>query len=753
MGTQVRKRTLVLLISVLSILVIQSTSSCMAFRNDQLEGDIIASTNSSSSFFSPIKSRTFSRILGSGGIAVQGGDAVQPPRSGVLPDTVSSSTPTKLADNQAFADIPYSYRYVMCRNVDSNHNPSGLTPSFVTSDAVAWENVKWYTDAGDHSLAMKWFYRTGDASWTYYTQGTWSGNLTAGIWLWSGRIYVSGYWPASNSHAWKAEFYDNGVLISRDYCEITSPNPGDSTMCKDVQNSYPWDPINRTSSFQRGVDTKACVWFRWDNMYYFYEPSNTCHMIKYEWIDPSGSVVRTAYYYFPDYADSGYSYWLWGKTWDTLSISSSTPLGTWAVNIYMDEFLWDGNFPTWYRGFEGPMFTLTFTVTEQEEPISNVTYYYRNFTLLKWFGNQSLYIYDGAYIDPPTSTSPSQQVTKCMIKQIFDSYTIWIGSLGWVTKPLESSLHVKGDVTLNAWMSSTQDVGWYYWLIEGHHTGYMMTIAEIDENGKPTDWYQYAYFEGEWKQISSTPTLYSLTIKDVDHVFPEGHSIIFTAGILSTMQGWTATIYFDSTNMPSRAIVPEITKTGYTVTFYTDPSDKGSITFGGEEYTNGQYNRFAVGDYTVTANSPSGYMFDHWETSGGVSVGDQYNANTTVHVSTDGSLKAYFKLTDFNVSADPSSLNFTKPFLIRIQKVTITVTSLYGFSSPVTLSATWVGNSPKGIRYIFAATLITPPSGGQATTTLTVMTFHTASIGSYILSVIATSGSQSHYVDIAIVVS
>jgi len=310
------------------------------------------------------------RILRSGGIATKGGylntasegaeDSAKGMVSGLLQEAGNFPAPT----------APSAYRYVMCKNVDAYNNPSSLTPSFVTSDYRACQNVGWYTGSGYHDLAMNWFYRTGDASWSsVYWTGTWSGDLSAGLYFWSTWIFISGYWPASNPRGWKVEFYDNNVLVSKDYFEVTpSVNPGDKTMCRDVNPNSPWDPIDRTATFRRGVDTKACAWFRWDNMYYFYEPENTCHWIKYEWVDPSGSVVRIAYYYFADYADSGYSYWLWGKCWDSLSISSSTPLGNWQVNVYLDKFLWDSSFPTWYRGFEGPMFTLSFIVTEENRP-------------------------------------------------------------------------------------------------------------------------------------------------------------------------------------------------------------------------------------------------------------------------------------------------------------------------------------------------------------------------------------------------
>jgi hypothetical protein len=52
----------------------------------------------------------------------------------------------------------------------------------------------------------------------------------------------------------------------------------------------------------------------------------------------------------------------------------------------------------------------------------------------------------------------------------------------------------------------------------------------------------------------------------------------------------------------------------------------------------------AVGEYSITAIPPSGYVFDRWETSGGISVSDAMSQTTTMEVGGSGELKAVFKL-------------------------------------------------------------------------------------------------------------
>ena len=77
---------------------------------------------------------------------------------------------------------------------------------------------------------------------------------------------------------------------------------------------------------------------------------------------------------------------------------------------------------------------------------------------------------------------------------------------------------------------------------------------------------------------------------------------------------------------------------GYTITFLTDPSTIGSITFAGTTYTHSQSGQYAAGSYSVSANAPSGYSFSSWVTTGGVSI-----SGSAATVTGDGTVKALFK--------------------------------------------------------------------------------------------------------------
>jgi len=81
----------------------------------------------------------------------------------------------------------------------------------------------------------------------------------------------------------------------------------------------------------------------------------------------------------------------------------------------------------------------------------------------------------------------------------------------------------------------------------------------------------------------------------------------------------------------------------YTVTFYTAPTSGCSIIFDGIVYHNGNSVSKSAGTYYVQGIPPSGYVFDHWTTTGGVSVANSHSASTTATVaSPGGTLKANF---------------------------------------------------------------------------------------------------------------
>ena len=102
---------------------------------------------------------------------------------------------------------------------------------------------------------------------------------------------------------------------------------------------------------------------------------------------------------------------------------------------------------------------------------------------------------------------------------------------------------------------------------------------------------------------------------------------------------------------------------------------------------------------------------------------------------------------DFSVAASPSSVTVTQG---GTGTSTITVTSLNGFNSATTLSASGL---PGGVTASFSPNPVTPPANGNVTSTLTLTASATATIGTATVTVTGTSGSTSHTATISLTVN
>ncbi|MGB9075095.1 MAG: hypothetical protein WCC22_20840 [Terriglobales bacterium] len=102
---------------------------------------------------------------------------------------------------------------------------------------------------------------------------------------------------------------------------------------------------------------------------------------------------------------------------------------------------------------------------------------------------------------------------------------------------------------------------------------------------------------------------------------------------------------------------------------------------------------------------------------------------------------------DFTVGASPSSLTILQG---ANGTSTITVASLSGFNSAVTLSASGL---PSGVTAAFAPNPVTPPAGGNVTSTLTLTASGDATTGTATVTVTGTSGSLVHTTTITLTVN
>lgn len=101
---------------------------------------------------------------------------------------------------------------------------------------------------------------------------------------------------------------------------------------------------------------------------------------------------------------------------------------------------------------------------------------------------------------------------------------------------------------------------------------------------------------------------------------------------------------------------------------------------------------------------------------------------------------------DFSISA-PSPINVT---VGGSENATVTVASLNGFNSAVTLSTS---GAPAGVTTGFSANPITPPSGSSATSTLTITIGPSVTPTTFTLTITGTSASLRHSEQVTVIVS
>jgi hypothetical protein len=102
---------------------------------------------------------------------------------------------------------------------------------------------------------------------------------------------------------------------------------------------------------------------------------------------------------------------------------------------------------------------------------------------------------------------------------------------------------------------------------------------------------------------------------------------------------------------------------------------------------------------------------------------------------------------DFTIGANPNSLTVPQG---GNGTSTITITSIAGFSSATTLSASGL---PSGVTASFSPNPVTPPANGNVTSTLTLTASGTATTGTTNITVTGTSGSLTHNTTISLTVT
>ena len=173
----------------------------------------------------------------------------------------------------------------------------------------------------------------------------------------------------------------------------------------------------------------------------------------------------------------------------------------------------------------------------------------------------------------------------------------------------------------------------------------------------------------------------------------------------------------------------------------------GTITFDSTDYTLPataylQTRTYWSGTDNVHATPPTGYIVDHWESSGSVSYYDQGNGYINAYVHGTGGLKVYFRLgPTFDLSVAPSALTVAQGSTVQS---TVTLTSRNSYTGSVALSLVWNSGRPSWVtRDDFSVNPVNIPSGGAPTSTLTIGISSSAAVGGpYPLTVVGTATNQ-----------
>lgn len=190
------------------------------------------------------------------------------------------------------------------------------------------------------------------------------------------------------------------------------------------------------------------------------------------------------------------------------------------------------------------------TKAQTSSNIVNIPLTFHGYSLLLKDSNGSFCVYDGADGAAPALASPMQTSLVAQISGVQSGFSYWSASILWATK-LQSDLHVVGTVSIKAYISSTFQLSG---LFSGG--GYGMGLVDIDENNNEIQQFltQGPISIGS-NPFTASPTQYSLNT-NVDYVFKKGHSIGFAVGLGATVQGFTATVFFDSLDRNSGATLP-----------------------------------------------------------------------------------------------------------------------------------------------------------------------------------------------------
>jgi KaiC/GvpD/RAD55 family RecA-like ATPase len=265
-------------------------------------------------------------------------------------------------------------RHMMCKDyelvpsIPPRYDPIDPTTIFRPTDTKA---VCLTTISVDDKIEFRWHYRS-NSSKTWVSCYNFSKSFPVpGEYHYAAWLLIAGYWPGSHyPRAYKVEVYldDSPSPSFSEFFEVTNGGLNSPRICEDVD--VDGNSVNIKSRFTIDEGAKAHHYLKFDKIAYFNEELGYCHNFTTFWIQPNGSTYKTYSGIFPDYKDTDVTWNYWEQRYildDYISINSSTPVGNWNVEVYLDRYYFNN---TWMH--YGPIATTPFIVGS--EPVADWTF-------------------------------------------------------------------------------------------------------------------------------------------------------------------------------------------------------------------------------------------------------------------------------------------------------------------------------------------------------------------------------------------
>ena len=344
-----------------------------------------------------------------------------------------------VAEREGIQKSIYLYDAKTCKDVEDSdpYDPIGVTTVFSPTDSVSYTWLQFNDIWSSHTVKWEWYDPNGNfyADCTYLIPDPSDLGYEYHEWYkcWCG-IYITGYSAAEEEGLWAVKVYLDGGQIETLYFNIEYII-SDYTMCKDVQESSPYDPIERTSTFLSN-DEKAISWLRLDDV------TNSLN-VRWDWYDPLGNPYYTWDLDTSDPADEGYDYWDWTKAWCYIPIkdhAAAEKPGLWVVKVYIDdEYEFEEEF-TIYP--DDARYKCEIPAPGMGYVEDEVSFYVRAYSAYDSPTDSAKHLVDIYVPDDPTlSISPSSHDfgDKCEGEMASTTFEIWNSGTGTLTYSLSES--------------------------------------------------------------------------------------------------------------------------------------------------------------------------------------------------------------------------------------------------------------------------------------------------------------------------